>query len=191
MQKTETKRQPPILLIIILFAAILAAAVWYFTGSGPDKVPTESSPAATQEPAVTEATAATETPSVTQTSTAEAQPTRAAEAENPQQVATDAFELTYSGPMADKITTKVIEETEANDMAFSVTIAGKEYLLFTLVLNSSDGDLVTVLTDASGNKVPVAFTIEPIPTKLSAEDQRSYADAQEAVNEIVSSLILK
>lgn len=189
MQKTETKRQPPILLIIILLAAILAAAVWYFMGSGPDTVPTESSPAATQEAAVTEAITATETPSETQTSTAEAQPTRAVE--NPQQVATDAFELTYSGPMADKITTKVIEETEANDMAFSVTIAGKEYLLFTLVLNSSDGDLVTVLTDASGNKVPVAFTIEPIPTKLSAEDQRSYADAQEAVNEIVSSLILK
>lgn len=99
------------------------------------------------------------------------------------------YEMAYAGEMQDVILTETL--SDANGIKFSVKLSDSEAHIFTMLYNTYDGELVTVLKDANGNQVPVAFMMPSIPEGLSTEDEYLFYTAQEAVNDIVSSLVLK
>lgn len=105
----------------------------------------------------------------------------------PVQIEMTDYELTYSGEFQDVI---LVEEKEGA-LIFTVKLSKTEANIFTLLYNTDEGELVTVLEDAKGNRVPVAFQMAPLPENLSEEDEQLFCSAQEAVNEIVASLVLK
>lgn len=99
------------------------------------------------------------------------------------------FELTYSGELENVIHVQQIESE--NVLVFSVRLSNADEEIFTMRYHSDEGDLVTVLDDTQGNRVPVAFLMASVPENLSQEDEQLFYTAQEAVNEIVDSLVLK
>lgn len=105
----------------------------------------------------------------------------------PIQIQMPEYELTYSGEFQDVIG---VEEVE-NTLVFTVKLSQMETEIFTLCYNTDEGDFVTVLEDGAGNRIPVAFQMNPMPEDLSDEDGQLFCSAQEAVNEIVDSLVLK
>ena len=105
----------------------------------------------------------------------------------PVEVVMDDYTFTYAGEKAVVIRT---EETDKGLEFFAELTAGKAPV-FTVVFNSQEGDIVTVLTSESGAQIPVAFLMYEMPSGLSEDDQLSFMMAQEAVNEIVDSVKLK
>lgn len=105
----------------------------------------------------------------------------------PVQIEMPDYELTYSGEFQDVI---LVEEQEGA-LVFTVKLSQTEAKIFTLLYNTDEGELVTVLEDAKGNRIPVAFQMTQVPENLSEEDEQLFCSAQEAVNEIVASLVLK
>lgn len=99
------------------------------------------------------------------------------------------FELTYSGELENVIHVQQIESE--NVLVFTVRLSNADEEVFTMRYHSDEGDLVTVLDDTQGNRVPVAFLMASVPENLSQEDEQLFYTAQEAVNEIVDSLVLK
>lgn len=111
------------------------------------------------------------------------------ETEAPVSVEMPDYELTYSGALKDVI---IMNELDGgNALEFKVSLSKGEVHIFTLRYNTDEGELVTVKADKQGNRVPVAFEMAPLPENLSKEDQSIFFEAQEAVNEIVESLVLK
>lgn len=109
--------------------------------------------------------------------------------EPPVEVDMPEFQFTYSGELKDSVVMKEVEGSGA--LEFTVILSGGEAHIFTLHYNTVEGDYVTVLDDAAGNKIPVAFQMAAVPEGLSDEDTATFYQAQESVNEIVDSLILK
>ena len=109
--------------------------------------------------------------------------------EPPVQISMPDYELTYSGAMKDLIVSEKLED--GTGLKFSVKIGSGEHHIFTLHYDSQEGDLFTVLADAKGEKVFVGFDMASIPEGLNEEEERTFCRAQEAVNDIVVSLILK
>lgn len=107
----------------------------------------------------------------------------------PVQISMPEYELTYSGELADVIVVK--EVSNLSGLEFSVKLSQTEVHIFTLHYNTAEGDFVTVLEDAKGNKVPVAFQMATIPEALSEADAQTFYRAQDAVNEIAESLVIK
>ena len=101
------------------------------------------------------------------------------------------YELRYSGQWKDIISTKEVETEGKAGLQFSVLLSTGETPIFTLYYNSDEGELVKVLTDTEGNKVPVAFAMNTIPENLGENDANTFYQAQDAVNEILDSLVLK
>lgn len=99
------------------------------------------------------------------------------------------YELAYAGDMKDVIVSK--ETDDGTGLAFSVKLSGGEVPIFTLRYNTDEGELVTVLENAKGERIPVAFEMAAIPEGLSEEEADLFYAAQEAVNDIVGSLTLK
>lgn len=111
------------------------------------------------------------------------------ETEPPVQVEMPDYELTYSGALKDVI---VINEIEGeNALEFRVKLSKGEAHIFTLRYNMNEAELVIVKEDKQGNRVPVAFEMPAIPENLNEEDRNIFYEAQDAVNEIVESLVLK
>lgn len=105
----------------------------------------------------------------------------------PVQIEMPDYELTYSGEFQDVI----VAEEKDGGLVFTVKLSQKETEIFTLLYNTDEGELVTVVEDAKGNRIPVAFKMASLPENLSEEDEQLFCSAQEAVNEIVASLVLK
>lgn len=103
------------------------------------------------------------------------------------EVSMDEYSFAYAGDRASII---AIEETEQG-LAFFVELDVGKAPMFTLVYNSQEGDIVTVLMSESGERVPVSIMMFAMPDNLSEKDQQRYALAQESVNEIVDSIKLK
>lgn len=101
------------------------------------------------------------------------------------------YELHYSGQWKDVISTKEVESEEKVGLQFLVQLSTGEVPIFTLYYNSDEGELVTVLTDAQGNKIPVAFEMNTVPENLGENDANTFYQAQDAVNEILESMVLK
>ena len=106
-------------------------------------------------------------------------------------VQTTQYELTYSGSLAEYITYKEIAETEQTDLAFYVQLGTRSEPIFTLVLNSEEGDIVTMIEDASGGRIPVAFFMDEPPLTLKPSEEDLFCRAQETVNEVIASIVLK
>ena len=109
----------------------------------------------------------------------------------PVEVSMPEYELRYSGQWKDLIRTKEVKTEDKVGLQFSVLLSTGETPIFTLYYNSDEAELVTVLTDAQGNKVPVAFEMNTIPENLGENDANTFYQAQDAVNEILESLVLK
>lgn len=105
----------------------------------------------------------------------------------PVQIDMPDYELTYSGVFKDLIVT----EQREDGLVFTVKLSQTEAEIFTLLYNTDEGDLVTVMEDAKGERISVAFRMAPIPENLDEQDEQLFCSAQEAVNEIVDSLVLK
>ena len=99
------------------------------------------------------------------------------------------YELSYSGELESVIVFE--QQADSNDLAFYVSLSDGRAPIFTLRFNSDEGDYVTVLRDSAGSKLPVAFRMETIPEGLSEEDRKLFFTAQDAVNEIAASLVVK
>ena len=107
----------------------------------------------------------------------------------PVQVEMPAFTLTYSGELRDVIVLKELEGEDA--LEFNVKLSQVQAHIFTLQYNSTNGEFVTVLEDKAGEKIPVAFQMAELPEDLTEEDKNLFLTAQEAVNEIAASLVVK
>lgn len=107
----------------------------------------------------------------------------------PVQVVMPDYELSYSGEMADVISWE--ELTQERGLRFSVKLSTGNAVLFTLLLNQTEGELVTMKENTEGEQIPVSFLMEAVPEGLSEEDLQTYCLAQDKVNEIMASLILK
>lgn len=105
----------------------------------------------------------------------------------PVEVVMDGYSFTYSGEKGAVILT---EETD-DGLAFFAGLKQEKVPVFTLVFNSQEGDIVTMLTAESGEQTPVSFMMYEMPGELSEEDAQSFMLAQEAVNEIVESIKLR
>jgi hypothetical protein len=105
----------------------------------------------------------------------------------PVQIEMPEYELTYSGEFRDLIVT----EQREDGLVFTVKLSRTEAEIFTLLYNTDEGDLVTVMEDAKGNRISVAFRMAALPENLNEQDTQLFFSAQEAVNEIVASLVLK
>lgn len=113
------------------------------------------------------------------------------ETEPPVEISMPEYELTYSGALKDVIVVEELNDQDPKGLKFSVVLTESQEHIFTLFFNTDQGDLVTVLTDAEGNRIPVAFQMATVPEGLSEADEQTFYMAQEAVNEIVASLTLK
>ena len=111
------------------------------------------------------------------------------ETQPPVQVTMPDYKFTYSGMMADAIAVNELEDS--NNLEFTVKIGQEEFTIFILHFNAEEGDLVEFITDSKGNKVPVAFEMMPLPEELQDDDALVFYLAQEAVNDVVTSIKLK
>lgn len=107
----------------------------------------------------------------------------------PVQVKMPEYELAYAGELAELIV--VTEEEGTSNLVFSVKLSDGEAHIFTLRFNVVDGELVTFVTNKAGERIPVSFEMAEVPEGMSETDADAFYTAQEAVNEIVASLVLK
>ena len=107
----------------------------------------------------------------------------------PVEITMPEYSLSYSGTLADKISTETHED--GSGILFYVQLSTGKVPMFDMFYNSQDGELVKALYDAAGNRVLVAFQMLEVPAGVSEEDQYTFYTVQEAVNEIVDSLVLK
>lgn len=109
--------------------------------------------------------------------------------EPPVKVVMPGYELTYSGPLANLISWQ--EQPESGGLQFSVKLSTGDGLLFTLLLNQAEGEIVIMKDNTAGQKVPISFRMAETPENLSEEDRQLFLMAQDTVNEIIASLTLK
>lgn len=102
-------------------------------------------------------------------------------------IETDTLTLTYSA-RHDKLS---VRETAEGTLEFHMPIAGQDTTVFTLVPGSMEGDIVMMLTDGTGPKVPVAFLMAALPEGIAPEEAQSFCTHQEAVADVMASLTLR
>lgn len=102
-------------------------------------------------------------------------------------IETDTLTLTYSA----RHSLLAARETADSALEFHMPLAGQDATVFTLVPDSMEGDIVMMLTDGTGRKVPVAFLMAALPEGISAEEAQSFYIHQEAVAEVMASLTLR
>jgi len=107
----------------------------------------------------------------------------------PVQITMPEYTLSYSGALADKISTETHED--GSGILFYVQLTTGKVPMFDMFYNSQDGELVKALQDGEGNRVLVAFQMLQPPEGVSDADAHTFYTVQEAVNEIVDSLVLK
>ena len=110
------------------------------------------------------------------------------EMEESLRIETDAFEVTCSPHW--KNTLCIVQE-EDGSIRFLTGIGGEQYLLFTLVYNSSDGDYVITRKTPAGDSVNISFHMAAAPQELAGEERQAFHQAQAAVNEVAANIILK
>ena len=99
------------------------------------------------------------------------------------------YTLTYSGEMSEIISYE--EQPENTGLKFFVTLSTGKTPLFTLYLNRIEGELVVMKKNTAGEEIPVTFLMEEVPENLSQEEETAFCLAQETVNDIIASLVLK
>lgn len=182
----NTKKKPAMLwILLILLLVIIAVLIFVFTqkkGDLPvsveDTVPVEITAVPTVLP--------TEDPNFVDPDINDKPPTDPVVNVN---VADCHFSYTSSFPQ--KIFYEELAETEENDVKFYIEANGETYTVFTFILNSREGDIVQILTDPEGNQIPVACTMNALPENLPEEYVGEFYAAQEMVNEVLASAVIR
>lgn len=107
----------------------------------------------------------------------------------PVQLVMPDYELTYAGTMADIITWE--ELTEEVGLCFYVELEGEKYPIFSMLLGKAQGDNVHVKKNGAGEEILITFLMEAEPEGLSEANGQTFCMAQDIVNDIANSLILK
>ena len=110
-------------------------------------------------------------------------------AEPPVKVVMPEYELSYSGPLANLISWQ--EQPENGGLQFSVKLSTGDAVLFTLLLNQAEGEIVIMKENGAGERIPISFRMAEAPENLNTEDRQLFLMAQDTVNEIIASLTLK
>lgn len=109
-------------------------------------------------------------------------------------VAVNGYELTYDDIMREGISFHFPQDelsVSENAVAFTMLSGETEHLLFTMYINSDDGDTHTVIRSESGDILPISFVMAPIPEELPEESRQLFElDAKEAVNMLIATLQL-
>lgn len=103
-------------------------------------------------------------------------------------VETRNYELAFDGQLAEMVFYREIPDTAEDDLEFYTKINEQEHAVFTLVFNSAEGDIVHMITDAEGNRIPVAFMMNTLPEGIDEEVADNFYIAQSVVNEVVASI---
>lgn len=98
------------------------------------------------------------------------------------------YELAFDAQLAEMVFYREIPDTAEDDLEFYTKINNQEYAIFTLVFNAAEGDIVQMIDDAQGNKIPVAFMMNTLPNGITEEAANNFYIAQGAVNEVVASI---
>lgn len=98
------------------------------------------------------------------------------------------YELAFNAQLAEKVFYREIPDTAEDDLEFYTKINDQEYAVFTLVFGSAEGDIVHMIDDAAGDKVPVAFMMNTLPEGLDDEAADEFYISQGVVNEVVASI---
>lgn len=109
--------------------------------------------------------------------------------EPPVQVVMPEYELSYSGVMKESISWE--EMPEAGGLQFYIALSNGKVPIFTMLLNQVQGEKVEMVTNSAGQQIPVTFLMEEMPAGLSDEDALRFGMAQEIVNDVAKSLVLK
>ncbi|MBQ8910745.1 MAG: hypothetical protein IJY91_06885 [Oscillospiraceae bacterium] len=170
---------------------LLMAMALLFAGCG--KPQAQTGPANETQGGITPATDPTNgdptEPSIPLNTAPEDEPYVEPPTQPPVQVVMPDYELSYSGEMAEVIFWE--ELAEESGLQFSVKLSSGNAVLFTLLLDQVEGELVTMKENTAGEQIPVSFLMEAVPEGLSEEDLQTYCVAQDKVNEILASLVLK
>ena len=188
-------KKPSRKILLILMIAVIVLLILILPGALKREVPPQptATAAPTQTPAATAAPtqAPTAEPTAAPLEVPETQPPNAEITAGSVLVATTEYELSYSGSMADIISYNEIPETPLTDLAFHVRMGERSEKIFTLAINSEEGDIISMMADPSGNEIPVAFIMDELPPGLTPEEEDIFCRAQETVNEILSSIVLR
>lgn len=101
------------------------------------------------------------------------------------------YEFTISAQLAERISCREIVDSEVLDVEVYTKLGDKEYTVFTMIFNFTEGDIVHMLNTAEGEKVPIAFVMKELPEGLSDEAASEFYIAQGVVNEIIGSIKAK
>lgn len=98
------------------------------------------------------------------------------------------YELAFNAQLAEKVFYREIADTAEDDLQFYTKIKNQEYVIFTLVFNSVEGDIVHMIDGTEETKIPIAFQMSTLPEGLTAEDASEFYIVQGVVNEVVESI---
>lgn len=101
------------------------------------------------------------------------------------------YEFTISAQLAERISCREIVDSEVLDVEVYTKLGDKEYTVFTMIFNFTEGDIVHMLNIAEGEKLPIAFVMKELPEGLSDDAASEFYIAQGVVNEIIGSIKAK
>jgi len=100
------------------------------------------------------------------------------------------YEFTLNAQIAEKVFCRELADTAETDVEVYTKLGEQEYTLFTMIFNSTEGDIVHMLGNAE-EKLPIAFMMNELPEGLSDEEAAQFYMAQGAVNDIMGSIKAK
>ena len=101
------------------------------------------------------------------------------------------YEFTLNEQLAQTVSFRELADTDALDAEAYTKLGDREYTLFTIIFQSVEGDIVHMLGNAEGEKIPVAFVMNQLPEGLSDEEATEFYIAQGTVNDVMSSIKAK
>lgn len=101
------------------------------------------------------------------------------------------FEFVLNAKMAEKVFFRENEDTVEKDVTVYTKINDQEYMVFTIVSDSVEGDIVQMVSDTAGTKIPVAFVMNELPEGVADEAANEFYIVQGVVNEIIESIRMK
>lgn len=104
-------------------------------------------------------------------------------------VTTDLYEFSYPEGLVDVIRVAEVEGTV--NLEFYAAMTNGEQKIFDMKYDNTSGNFTVEFEKSGGKKIPVSFVMYGVPENLSESDKMTFYAAQEAVNDIVASLVLK
>lgn len=104
-------------------------------------------------------------------------------------VTTDLYEFTYPEGMIDVI--RVAEGEGTGNLEFFAALTSGEQKIFDMKYDSTSGNFTVEFEKSGGKKILVSFVMYGVPETLDESDKMTFCAAQEAVNDVVATLVLK